>query len=39
MRLPAETQEFVQACFTVVAQGYGSTETAACATVQVHPKP
>jgi long-subunit acyl-CoA synthetase (AMP-forming) len=27
-------QEFVQAIFAPVAQGYGSTETAACATVQ-----
>jgi long-chain acyl-CoA synthetase len=27
-------QEFIQAIFAPVAQGYGATETAACATVQ-----
>jgi len=32
--LSSETQEFVQAVFAPVAQGYGATETAACSTVQ-----
>eukprot|EP00286_Rhodomonas_abbreviata_P027977 CAMPEP_0181305632 /NCGR_PEP_ID=MMETSP1101-20121128/9842_1 /TAXON_ID=46948 /ORGANISM="Rhodomonas abbreviata, Strain Caron Lab Isolate" /LENGTH=779 /DNA_ID=CAMNT_0023411579 /DNA_START=176 /DNA_END=2515 /DNA_ORIENTATION=+ len=32
--LAKDTQEFVQALFAPIAQGYGATETAACATVQ-----
>ena len=32
--LSAETQAFMQAVFCPVAQGYGATETAGCATVQ-----
>jgi len=32
--LAKATQEFIEACFCPVAQGYGATETTACTTVQ-----
>jgi long-chain acyl-CoA synthetase len=37
--LAAATQDYIEACFCPVAQGYGATETTACTTVQeVFPK-